>query len=118
MGCGFVQHEDARVLEDHARQRDALLLAAAQPISAFAHHRVVAVRQVDDEIVDVRGARGRLDLRLGRIQSGVGQVGADGVVEEVRLLGDHPDVAPQGSRTVIGHGTFVRQKRVAAWFTI
>ena len=27
-------------------------------------------------------------------------------------------MAPQGSRTVIGHGTFVRQKSVAAWFTI
>ena len=40
---GFVQHQDARVFEDDARQGDALLLAAAQAVAALADDRVVAV---------------------------------------------------------------------------
>ena len=41
---GFIQHQDARVLQDHARQGNALFLAAAQAVAALAHDRVVAVR--------------------------------------------------------------------------
>ncbi len=53
---GLVQHQDARVFEDHPRQGDALLLAAAQAVAALADHRIVALGQLDDELVDVRGA--------------------------------------------------------------
>jgi hypothetical protein len=54
---GFVEHQDARVFQDDARQGNALFLAAAQAIAALAHDGVVALRQVHDELVDVGGAR-------------------------------------------------------------
>ena len=38
--------EDARVLEQHAGERDALLLATRQLVAALAHDRVVAVGQL------------------------------------------------------------------------
>ena len=41
-GGGFVQHQDRRVLEDHARDRDALALAAGELDAALAHLGVVA----------------------------------------------------------------------------
>ncbi len=66
---GFVQDQDARVLEDYPCQGDALFLAAAQTVAALADDRVVAFGQVHDEIVDIgRPGRG-FDLGLGGIQS-------------------------------------------------
>ncbi len=43
--CGFVQDDDTRVLQDDASNRHALLLAAAESVAAFAHDRLVALRQ-------------------------------------------------------------------------
>ena len=91
MAGGFVQHQDARVFQDHARQGDALFLAAAQAVAALARHRVVALGQFGDELVDVGRPRRRFDLGLRGIRLGVGQVGADGVVEQVILLRHHAD---------------------------
>ncbi len=54
----FVEDEDARVLEQHARDREPLALAAGELVAALADDRVVAVGQRRDEVVDVRGARG------------------------------------------------------------
>ena len=42
---GLVEDQDRRVAEHDACQRDALALAAREPISALADHRVVALRQ-------------------------------------------------------------------------
>ena len=42
----LVEDEDARVLEQHARDRHPLLLAAGQLVAALADHGVVAVRQL------------------------------------------------------------------------
>ena len=41
-GGGLVEHQDRRVLQDHARDRDALALAAGQLHAALADVRVVA----------------------------------------------------------------------------
>ena len=72
-GGRLVEDEDARVLEQHAGQRDALLLAAGQLVAALADDRVVALGQLADAVVDGRqrapppGARvGRVGLRVGR----------------------------------------------------
>ena len=92
---GFIQYQDARILEDHACQRDALLLAAAQPIAALADDRIVPIRQRMDELVDIGDPAGRFQLLLAGIQSGILQVGADRIVEEIRFLGDHADLCRQ-----------------------
>ena len=41
----LVEHQDRRVLEHHARDRDALLLAARELEAALADQRLVAVGQ-------------------------------------------------------------------------
>ena len=68
---GFVQHQDTWVLQDHPRQGDALLLAAAQAVAALADHGVVAIGQLHDEIMDVGCLAGRFKLGLAGIQPGI-----------------------------------------------
>ena len=97
---GFIQHQNARVLQDDSRQCDALFFAAAQAVAAFADDGVVAVGQVHDEVVDVGSAAGGFDLGLRGVQLGILQVGADGIVEQVGLLRHHADL--RGKR-VEGH---------------
>ena len=60
----LVQDQDARVLQDGAGDGHALLLAARQLQAALAHPRVVAVRQAQDEVVDLGQPGGVLDLGL------------------------------------------------------
>src|SRR5205085_2068991 len=59
---GLVEDQDPRRLQDHPGNGDPLLLAAGKLEAAFADHRLVAVRQCGNEIVDM-GSPGRcLDL--------------------------------------------------------
>ncbi|GAB2664443.1 hypothetical protein GCM10027068_50480 [Prescottella soli] len=109
---GLVEHQDPRVPQQGSRDRDALLLAAGEPVPARADDGVVAVGQRRDQLVHLRGAGRRFDLGVGRLRSGVPQVLADRRVQQVRLLRDHadqlgqlrePDVAQV--HTVDGHRT-------------
>ena len=64
---GFVEHEDRRVLQDHAGERHALALSPGELDAAFAGVSLVAgtvlpVPQSDDELVRMRGA-GQIDTR-------------------------------------------------------
>src|SRR5207248_869744 len=63
----FIEHQDRRILEDHARERDALALPAGELHAALADMRRIAgaaapVAQADDEFVRLRLLRRRLDL--------------------------------------------------------
>ena len=51
-GRGLVEDEDPRVLEEHARDRHALLLAARELVAALPHHGLVPLGQLADPIVD------------------------------------------------------------------
>jgi hypothetical protein len=54
--CGrLVQDHDPRVAQQDPGQREPLFLASREPVAALAHHRVVTVRQSDDQLVDLRG---------------------------------------------------------------
>ena len=66
MARRLVEDHDRGVLQQHARDRDALLLAARQPVAALADDGVVAVGQRGDDVVDLRGAARRLELVLRR----------------------------------------------------
>ena len=63
-GGRLVQHQDRRVLQDHARDGDALALAARKLHAALADLRVIAVPvapvlQIDDEVMRLRELRPR-----------------------------------------------------------
>ena len=88
----LVEEQHGRVLQQHARDRDALLLAAGEAVAALADDRVVAVLEALDDVVDVRGAARVLELGVGRVGLGVAQVLADRGVEEIGLLRHDPDV--------------------------
>ena len=66
-GQRLVEDQDRRVAQQRAGDRQALALAAGQPGAALADHGLVAVRQRLDEVVRVGGARGGLELGLGRV---------------------------------------------------
>jgi len=97
---GLVQNQDARILEHHTRDGEALLLAAGELQAAVAHLGVVAVRLAHDEIVDVCDAAGGLKLLLRGVHLGIEQIVADRVVEEVGLLRHNADVAAQKAEVI------------------
>ena len=87
----LVEDEDRRVAQDRAGDRDPLLLASGEAVSALADDGVVAVGQRRDHVVDARGLGGRLDLLVGRVRLREAEVLADRGVEEVGLLRDDAD---------------------------
>ena len=48
---GFVEYQDARIDQQCPGDADALPFAAGEKLSAFAHQRIVAVGQAQDEFV-------------------------------------------------------------------
>ncbi len=100
---GLVEDEDARVLEQDAGQGDALLLATRELVAALADDGLVAVRKLADAIVDGRQAGGGLDLPVRRLGPGVGQVLAQGGVEEVGLLRDEADDVAEAGEADAAH---------------
>ena len=100
---GVVEHEDARVGEHRPGDRDALALAARQREALLADHRVVAVGQLDDELVRAGGAGRGLDLGVGGVGPAVGDVGAHGVGEEERVLEHDADLRAQRVERDVAH---------------
>ena len=76
-GGRFVEDQDRRVLQDRARDRQPLPLPARQRLPALADPGLVLVRQVGDELVRVRRARGRLDLFARDPVAAVGDIAGD-----------------------------------------
>ena len=93
-GSRLVQDQDARIDQQRAGDGDALALAARQRLPAFAHQRIVAVRQAQDELVRVGRARGGHDLLARGLGLAVGDVLGHRPEEQERLLQHHADVAP------------------------
>ena len=87
----LVEQQDLRVLQDGARDRHPLLLAARQLQAAFADRRLVAQRQRHDEIVDARQPGGLLDFLAGASGPAVADVVEDRVVEQHGVLRHHAD---------------------------
>src|ERR1700722_15088524 len=96
-GGGFVQQDDRRILDERARDGDAVALAARQLQPALAHGRVVAGRKRHDEFVRMRRRGGRPDLRLARTRPAKGYVVADRPVEEIDVLAHIADLPAQRS---------------------
>ena len=82
----LVEDHDRGILEQQTRDRESLLLAARHAVAALADDGVEAVGQRLDEVPDARRAQHAFDVGVGRVGLGEEQVGADGLVEEVRVL--------------------------------
>ena len=95
-GGGFVEQEDRRVLEQCARDREPLLLAAGEEAAFVADDRLVALRLGHDEVVRVGGLGGGVDFFRGGIEPAELDVFEDGVVKQKRLLRDEADLFAQG----------------------
>ena len=89
VGGGLVEDKNGRVLDDRAGQGNALPLPAREHHAPLTHGRLVALRQLRDELVGVCLLRCSLDFRLGGIELAVADVLADGGAEEEGLLDDH-----------------------------
>jgi hypothetical protein len=95
-GCGrVVEDEDPRIDEERPRDRDALTLTAREGDPALADHCVVAVRQLEDEVVGLRRSRRGLDGLERCVGHAERDVVADRCREEERILRDDPDLASQ-----------------------
>ena len=90
-----VQDQDARLDQQRASDRHPLLLPARQCHAALADVRVVAVGELRDERVRLRGAGGRLHVGVGRVRPAVGDVLTDGAAEQGGLLQHDADLPPQ-----------------------
>ena len=65
----LIEDEDRRVLQDGARDGDALALAARQRGAALADHEVIAAGLAHDEVVRLREPRCVFDFRVRRVRS-------------------------------------------------
>src|ERR1035438_9839880 len=92
---GFVQDQDGRVLQQGARDGEALALAAGKLDAAVANHSLIAFREALDEIVGEGGFGGGADGILLYAFTAVGDVVGYGVVEQKGILGHHADLAAQ-----------------------
>ena len=104
-GGGFVEHEERRVHEECARQRETLRLSAAETRAALADDGLVAIGKRLDKFMQVRGLRGRDHFLLGGIRFAEFDVGRQRVVEEVRALGNPGDGAGGNGNSVIANSS-------------
>ena len=83
---GFVENQNARIGQQHSRERNQLALTCGKRGTTLLHHRIVSVRQIHNELVRMHRLRSRLDLGIGRIQLAVTNVLAHIAGENERIL--------------------------------
>src|SRR5688572_8813276 len=96
----LVEHEDRRILEDYARERDALPLPARELDAALADVRrvtgaAVPIAKPENELVRLRLARRGDDLVVGGVGFAVADIRCDRAVQQRRILRNHADRCAQ-----------------------
>ena len=116
--CGgrLIENEDARILENRARYRNALPLSARDADAALADLRIIAVLQLHDEVVRVCRTCRLLDLRIRRIEPPIADILADGRGEQHRLLRYKPDLSAQGRKRHVADIVSIHGDRAAVHF--
>ena len=94
-GGGFVEQDDRRILDQRARDRDALALAAGQLQAVLADRRVVAEREAHDEVVGVGRFGGGDDLGLARAGRPNAMFSRIDAAEQKHVLSDIGDLPAQ-----------------------
>ena len=97
----LVEDENRRILQNRARDAEALALAARQPAAGLGDFGVISFRQSRDELVRVRRARGFLDLLRRRVEATVAQVVGDRSGEQDRILQHDRDLLAQRADAVL-----------------
>ena len=90
-GRRLIKHQNGRSLQNSARDGDTLLFPARQLEPAFPDFRFVAFRRNTDQRIDLREPRRFLHFGVCCLPAAISDVVADRVVEQHRVLRDHPD---------------------------
>ena len=100
VGGGLVQDYYPRRLQEQSSQGQTLLLTPRESVPPIAHHGVETVGKLVDQVHDLRVLARLHHLVRRSVRLRVPQVGADRVVEQVRLLAHDSDGRTQ---VVSGH---------------
>ena len=82
----FVQHQNSRVSNQRARNRDSLFLSSGQRTSQLAHKGVVAFRERSNERVGLHQLRRFHHFLFGASLASIQQILANGATKQHRLL--------------------------------
>src|SRR6266571_557358 len=105
-GC-LIQDEDTGILEQDASDGNALLLATGEEMTTRPNDRLIAVRELQNPLMDVSGGRSGNHLFPGGIWSPIGDVLAYGGIMQVGLLSYYANVTPQAFHGHIPHITAI-----------
>ena len=102
-GGRLVEDQDRRLANERACERDPLPLASGKRASPLAQHRVVAVGQLVEELVDTRRRSRRAHLLVARVGTPVANVLGDREPEQDRFLPHDRDLRAQRVEGEIAH---------------
>ena len=98
----LIQNEQRRVLQEHTRNRNALLLSARKSGSTLSYLRVISIWQRFNELSDVCTLCCQRNVFFGSFRTAVCNVLRDSTIKEVYVLLDHANCRTQ---TVLRNGT-------------
>ena len=114
----LVEDQDLRIAQQRARDRDPLSLTSRELHSAVAEHRVVAVRELGDEVVGSCAPGGLDDAALVRVVDAKGDVEAHRVVEDEHILAGDPEATPERRRVELFERNPVDEHRTLLWVVV
>ena len=85
-GADFVEEDNRRVFQDRARDRKPLAFAAGKLSAVLPDHRLVPVRELQNELVAVRQARRFFDFFVACVGTSDTDVFQDGIVKKRDVL--------------------------------
>src|SRR5215475_5783678 len=95
MSGGLVEDYDVGGLKEEACNGDALLLAPREAIPSLSCQSVEFLGQGIDQTENLGIAQGGPDLLIGCVGLGIEEVGANGVVIQMGILGNHANALAQ-----------------------
>ena len=113
-GQRVIEHQDARVANDGARNGRALLLPAGKRDAALAHQRAITLGKALDVVGDVGRLGSAADVFVGGILRSEGDVVANAVAEQERLLRNEADVGAQNLQRILANRPAIDQNRALA----
>src|SRR5260370_4203426 len=115
-GKGIVEDKNSRIADDGARSRGALLLSAGERDAALADHGLVGFGEVLDVTVQAGNFGCIADTLLVIFSQAEGDVAADGLAEQIRVLRHEADGLAQGGERPLAYRTPVNQDRIIRRF--